>query len=1363
MKPLAVALIATTLISIAACRTKPDPSPDDRPASRLVISDHLSNLQVNSIAEDSESRIWIGTFRGLNRDDVHDFHQYFCSGDSLGLPDNQINAVFCDSKDRLWTLTINGVALYTKQGDFRRIPQEDRNRNCTQCFETMDGMVCFASADALSFYDERCDSIRTLLTQTSSMGGSPQYCTAPDGKIWAVSMQKIACIDPSDFRILSLTDTRHPVYHICMDSNGMLWMSGLGKLSALNSSTSSFIPLPQGIRSRKELMDADIDLIFDTKDGRLLLNTIAGGMFCYDIESDTVIRENEAGFPYDIPDFRISTIFRDSRGNVWFGSRDQGVEVSYLNKNRFSDDKYLASLFSRKTTISVADDGEGNLWLSTLNDGLYIYRLGEHKEKRIDFEKFVSASEMGYIRCSSVFIDSRKRIWLLIKDKHQVLKCSYDGEKLRLDKAFGFFAPMSIAESSGGKVVIGGFGRELSVYDEDSESFGTIDVYDGKTWTFITAIAPVPGQDKVLVGAFNQPMAIADLKHGSASLIHVGEDDLKNSIKQAVFIPNDIHVDSKGECWIGTVSNGLLHYSTSSGRLSPVEGTPSMDITAILEDKSSNLWVSTMHGLGKYDRSSGKFTNYFEPDGLGGNQFFDRSGCTLEDGTIAFGGNHGITKFRPSDIGRRISSPLVFEDLKVHNAIIRPAEDRPIDRMLSLHPDIVLDYDQNSFSITFTALDYNENNSICYSFILEGYEDYWVESGYGNEAYYANVPAGRYTFRTRAINKSSGETVAEDSLNVRVKPAPLRSPLAITIYVLLASVIALLFYRQYRKSANLKLEAAKKIRAEREAKHLAESEKQQLERLNRQQENFFANVAHEFRTPLTMIASPVKSISHSEHISGNDRTLLNIVSRNVNWMLHLVGQLLDFNKGDKLSLHVSKKDISSTINEAVELFIANAESKNIDLTVLGIEDPLVMWFDTDKLSKIIVNLMSNAMKFTPSGGKVTLLTDVISRKEAETMFELRSDDTEVQYAKICISDTGPGIPDGQKEKVFERYWQLDDKSGGHYNWGSGIGLYYSRMLAQLHHGYIKVSDREDGMAGSVFCLLIPAGGLSYSAAEKESAGTQDMPLMGSLFTSVRTNSENGEDKTDRKHILVVDDDIDVANYLKLLLADNYRVDICFDADSAVRMMEEDAPDVLISDVVMPGKTGLDLCRSVKNDLQLSHIPVILVTAKTMIESQVEGLNAGADAYVTKPFDPSYLTALIKSTLDNRSKLRHKIGNATEADEVDSEALSPQDRAFLDKLYELMDKELSNSELDVSLIAEKMKISRTKFYYKVKGLTGESPSVFFKRYKLNRAAALILEGEYNISEIADMTGFYTLSHFSTSFKKQFGMPPSEYKG
>lgn len=1363
MKPLAGALIATTLISIAACHTKPDPVPEARPNGRLVISDHLSNLQVNSIAEDSESRIWIGTFRGLNRDDVHDFHQYFSSGDTLGLPDSQINAVFCDSKDRLWALTINGICIYTERGDFRRIPQEDMNRNCTQCFETMDGRVCFASADALSFYDERSDSIRTLLTQTSSMGGSPQYCIAPDGKIWAVSMQKVACLNPDDFSIISLTNTRHPVYHICMDSKGMLWMSGLGKLSILDSSTSSFISLPQGISSSKDLMNADIDIIFDTKDGLLLLNTIAGGMFCYDIESDTVIRENEGGFPYDIPDFRISTIFRDSRGNVWFGSCDQGVAVSYLNKNRFSDDKHLASLFSRKTIISIADDREGNLWLSTLNDGLYIYNLNEHKEKKIDFEKYVSSSEMGYIRCSSIFIDSRKRIWLLIKDKHQVLKCSYNGEGLKLDKSFGFFAPISITESDGGKVVMGRFGGGLSVYNEDSESFDTIEVYDKKTWTFITAIAPLPGQDKVLVGAFNQPMAIIDLKHGVSSLIPIKEDDLKNSIKQAVFIPNDIHIDSKGEWWIGTVSNGLLHYSTSSGKLSPVEGTPSMDITAILEDRASNLWVSTMHGLGKYDRASGKFTNYFEPDGLGGNQFYDRSGCILKDGTIAFGGNHGITKFRPADIGRRINSPLVFEDLKVHNAIIRPAEDQPIDRMLSLHPKIVLDYDQNSFSITFTALDYNENNSICYSFILEGYEDYWVESGYGNEAYYANVPAGKYTFRTRAINKSSGETVAEDSLQVRVNPAPLRSPLAITIYILLACCVALLFYKQYRKSVNLKLEAAKKIRAEREAKHLAESEKQQLERLNKQQENFFANVAHEFRTPLTMIAGPVKSISHSGHISGNDKALLNIVSRNVNWMLHLVGQLLDFNKGDKLLLHVSKNDISATISEAVELFRANAGSKKIDLAILGIEDPIVMWFDTDKLSKIIVNLMSNAMKFTPSGGKVSVLVDIISRKEAETLFELRADDKEMQYAKICVSDTGPGIPDGQKEKIFERYWQLDDKIGGHYNWGSGIGLYYSRMLTQLHHGYIKASDREDGITGSVFCLLIPAGGLSYSETEKETSPAQDMPQIEVRPVETEGSPKSIEHKANRKHILVVDDDIDVANYLKLLLSDNYSVDICFDADSAVRMMEEEAPDVLISDVVMPGKTGLDLCQTVKNDLQLSHIPVILVTAKTMIESQVEGLNAGADAYVTKPFDPSYLTALIKSILDNRSKLRHKISNATEADEVDSEALSPQDRVFLDRLYELMDKELSNSELDVSLIAEKMKISRTKFYYKVKGLTGESPSVFFKRYKLNRAAALILEGEYNMSEIADMTGFYTLSHFSTSFKKQFGMPPSEYKG
>ena len=399
------------------------------------------------------------------------------------------------------------------------------------------------------------------------------------------------------------------------------------------------------------------------------------------------------------------------------------------------------------------------------------------------------------------------------------------------------------------------------------------------------------------------------------------------------------------------------------------------------------------------------------------------------------------------------------------------------------------------------------------------------------------------------------------------------------------------------------------------------------------------------------------------------------------------------------------------------------------------------------------------MKFTNDGGKVEFSIDVVSRDEASHLFSLSEKDVDSRYVKIVVKDSGPGIPEDQLDKIFERYYQLENQMRGSYNWGTGIGLYFAKTLAEMHHGYLKAGNRTTG-PGAVFTLILPLTEASYS--EKEKCSSEEPASKTFLLSSVKYTScpEEVSDE-DRKTILVVDDDVDVIHYMKELLSSRYKVLSRFDVDSAYVLMKEEAPDVVISDVVMPGKTGYDLCRQIKDNLQLSHIPVILLTAKATVEDQVEGLGSGADAYVTKPFEPQYLLALIDSQLKNREKVRLMLIQSTDVENLEEDVLSPQDNAFMTELYQLMENELSNTELDISRMTELLHISRTKFYYKVKGLTGENPSVFFKRYKLNRAAQLLKERNYNVSEIADMTGFSTLSHFSTSFKKQFGVSPSEY--
>ena len=564
------------------------------------------------------------------------------------------------------------------------------------------------------------------------------------------------------------------------------------------------------------------------------------------------------------------------------------------------------------------------------------------------------------------------------------------------------------------------------------------------------------------------------------------------------------------------------------------------------------------------------------------------------------------------------------------------------------------------------------------------------------------------------------------------------------IYLALGALLAWYLYRN-----------AKRVVAARRAARKAEMEKEQELRTNQMNMSFFANIAHEFRTPLTMIAGPVGQLAKSDRVGDEERSLLSIAQRSIQRMFKLVNQLMDFNKleNDTLRLSVEQLDVVELMNNICDTFEFNAREKGLTLSRFGMEDQLMAWTDGDKLEKIVSNLLSNALKFTPRGGRIDVQLDVVD-----------------DQVKVTIADTGKGIPEEHKENIFKRFYQLDNQTKAIVNYGTGIGLYYSRRLAELHHGTLTAGNRTDG-EGAVFTLVYPMNKEAYTDAERsplEGDGVADYrivdspALVGSHLTPLTSHLSNDDDS--RPTILVVDDDTEIINYMRMLFSHDYRLITCLDADTALEEMRAAEPNIVLSDVAMPGKDGYQLCQEIKQDIQLSHIPVILVTAKVTAENQVEGLNVGADAYVTKPFEPAVLSALIQSQLKNRDRVRKLLTNATTTeDESVDNALSEQDKHFMEELYKLMEEELSNSELDVTRITKMLYISRTKLYYKIKGLTGETPSSFFRTYKLNRAAELLKGGKHTVAEIADMTGFSTQSHFSVVFKKQFGVTPTEYKG
>jgi len=1330
--------LATVIFMIAAvvsgCR-KSDPAvvPAETIAP-MVIGHDLSNQRIMAFAEDSAGHVWLGTFRGLNKYNVHEIHQYFCTDDSLDLPDNQINDLLCDSRNRLWVATINGVAILDNRDKFVRVPVRYNNNCGYQFVEMPDGRMLLNLRSSLLVYSDETGAFDPVIETLDYQYTSHSFCYADrSGALWVVNPVSLRRFNGSTFALEdSIPLPEHPyAYHFDREK-GRLLLGSKGRIDFYDTDSRRFITAPAAISDNPDIADIHFSHIHPYgKDGSIIISTLTDGLMLYDNFSGRLISERDNDFPFEAPPFNVTGFFTDSNGNLWLGSYDAGFAVRPATRGKFNNIKILNTEFAGKSVNSVSVDPEGRLWISKSEHAVCVYNPENSEVRSFDPSTFPQFGDSPHRKINTVFASSDGSIWLASLFGGKLFRCRFDGESLSVEKTYEMHAPHAISEGPDGTIYVGLGSPFLGVLSPGDEEFRFTQV-GTQGFGFVSGIAP-DSDGLMLVASLMQPIADFDPKTMRFTEPGMSKGAWESVIARGVFIPSTLVRDSFGKIWIGTIGNGPLLYDTKTKGITRIAGAPCTDIAAFVEDDHGHMWISTQYGIGRYDRTTGHITNYFAEDGIGGNQFYDRAGTRLPDGHIVFGGSHGLTVFDPLDVDRMQISKLTFEDLKVHNRVINAAENPEIiSCSLGKNPDIYLDHTQNGFSISFAILDYAQANNARYVYRLEGHDPYWIDARNSHEAYYANLAPGTYTFRVRS--QEGGSSAAEIAVKVHIAPAPWVSWWAIMFYLVIIGIIAYGFLRHRRRLA---IERAK-------TEH-AIYEKEQERRVNEMNMSFFANISHEFRTPLTMISAPLEQLRNEGNLSSEQDSMLRIVQRSVRRMLRLVNQLLDFHKleNDTLRLGVDRGDLALALAEISDIFRINAREKGIGLVTQGLEQPLDATFDRDKIEKIVTNLMSNAVKFTPSGGRIVLSLDV-----------------EGSTAKISVTDSGPGIPPEQLERIFERYYQLNRQTTGMYNWGTGIGLYYARALARLHHGDLTADNVPPPASGSVFTLVVPIADDVFTADEHACSHVDQVRVIPEDIPE--EEPAESDEPASLPTILLVDDDTEVIHFLRALLRPHYNVAAAFAADTGFRMASEIHPALIISDVVMPGSDGFDLCRKIKDDIQLSHTPVILVTAKSLVADQVEGLNSGADAYVTKPFDPAYVLALIRSLLQNREKMRQIISSATKLEDSSANTdLSPIDKAFLDRLYALMEEELSNSEFDISSLVDKLSISRTKLYYKIKGLTGMNPSVFFKNYKLNRAAELLREGRHNISEIADMTGFSTLSHFSTSFKKQFGVSPTDY--
>ena len=1043
----------------------------------------------------------------------------------------------------------------------------------------------------------------------------------------------------------------------------------------------------------------------------------------------------------------IAATFADADRNVWIGYRNAGCQV--LSDNIIAYKHANANPLARTTATHdmVGMATVGKYVLAGTTRRLYIYDtqsqtvantlysdiFGSSPEHRQDLNNVVP-----YDDCHAWVVGNRQIASCLVKT----------GRIAPIGRAYAYNTgsrQIGCGTRLGDCLYAPNANGYLLKYKFSSDHADSIAIHN--PWfddeTQLAAISDAT----LLLFMRNMHLATLNTRNGKLTPLKTNRIDNAGNIDPAF-----VRTDSHGNVWLGTKRSGLYRLDSRKKTIRRMPFPVDVHIQALAEDRQGQIWITTLKDVVCYRPQTGavlKNSLASSSQGLENRQFFDNSVCLAPDGNIVLGSSDGCVFLTPSVAADNVknSDLCVYSfDVKKADGSVLALNDRFTDKST-----YTFAHDENNFTFRFFYPNYAQRSSLMYQYMLDGYDRTWSEPTYDNAASFANLSPGKYTFRVRLVSSPDLPPIAERRISFAVKAAPWQSAAAWMLYII---CIAAAVY--YVNSLYLR------IRTNRLRLLQEQREREREQHANEMNMSFFANISHEFRNPLTLIAGPLVALRSDSTLPATVRQSLRCVCLSVNRMLRLIDQMLDFNQleTDALRLKVSRVDAAEELRRIVEQFEDSARVRDIRLEMDIAAADYNMLLDADKFEKIMSNLFTNALKHTPDHGRIAIgMTTETTACEGD-------------YVVVSVFNTGSHIADNRLPDVFKRYFQLTDANASHkYGWGTGIGLYYVKRLVALHHGEISVSNVGDGTDvlsdGVRFRFALPMGNIAYDGEEvaAEPSRVMQIPLYATRGEEKEFNEgdkDTIEEETQRKRIkiLVVDDDIDVAAYIHSLFATEYIVENRYSAESALADMDNIRPDIILSDIIMGEMSGYDFCRTLKSNLMYSHIPVVLITAKSNIDEQISGLRLGAVAYVTKPFDPAYLHALVESQLANVRRLRQRLGDSTSTESLAGD-MSEQDRHFMDELYALMERHSAELDLNVSTVCHDLLISQSKFNYKLKELTGDTPGVFFRKYKLNRAARLLREGKHNVSEVAVMTGFGTAAHFSVAFKKQFGVVPSEY--
>jgi signal transduction histidine kinase/ligand-binding sensor domain-containing protein/DNA-binding response OmpR family regulator len=1318
------------------------------PVDYLGIEQGLSNNAVTSIYQDRQGFMWFGTYDGLNRFDGYNFQVFRKKlNDSASLINNRIVTICEDQRNNIWIGTKKGISLYnSRTSGFSPVYFMDAQQhrlpllapiNDIQADQAGNVFIGTAGRGLMIFLPGASAAVPVpCLFEKDTLRGYHVQAIRFDWQkqVWLFVQGIGLCrYDQASKTVLVINRRERSGNCLEADNTGRLWLGSENGLYEYNITANTFRVYTQWAGNLTS--DKVADLYLDQQKN-LWVATDGGGI--------NILNTTTGAFRYLLPgqykksltSIAIQAIFEDKESRKWIGTLRGGINIIDPQKNKFTTivrDASGGNSLINNFVLSFCEEQDGNIWIGTDGGGLSYWNRS--KDHYTNFEHLPTRpGSLSSNFVTSIVQDYRQNTWI----------ATYGGNINRFNRATNSFKQYYCSNPAFTYA-----DRDVWTLYEDADK----NLWAGTcTGGSLYRLNQQKDQFELFDEKLNDVITMAEDRQGNLwagtfqALIRI---DKKN--KQHRHFPTGsavraIYEDKAGNCWVGTEGGGLLLFDRKKetfSRITEAEGLANNAVLNILEDRRGNLWMSTFNGLSRLDSTRKHFRNFYESDGLQSNQFNYNAALISKKGEFIFGSIKGFTLFYPDSITGTGKMPdLRLTGFKVDNVPLHQDSSLGQQRDLSALQEIELPYHKAMIAVDFVALEYSAPDKIAYAYYLEGWDKGWNYVGKWRTANYSRLQEGGYVLHIKSTNAEGIWNPHERLIRIRVLPPWYRTWWAWLLYIAMA-VAAIYFYILYKsRQAKLKYEIK-----------LAHIQAEQEKDLNEKKLSFFTNVAHEFRTPLTLIISPVKELLYSNDPVKDTTGDLNIVYRNARRLLGLVDQLLLFRKAGSETgkLSVVRMNFVEMCKEVFLCFTQQAQHKHIHYELDCRQENIELYADREKMEIALFNLISNALKYTPEAGRVVL-----------TVWE------EEEYVKVSVSDNGSGIPADAGDKIFEKFYQARSHDSS-LKGGFGIGLNVVRNFVNSHQGNISYTSQKG--QGTTFIIQLLKGKQHFGADQIVEETTAHSELLKELMEDTAPVIENDpvmDDPdpesellvTDKPVMLIVDDDLPIREYVNRIFKDQFTVYEAGSGEDGLLMAQEYGPDIIISDVLMQGLSGIELCKQIRDNPSISHIPVILLTSSSSGDVKLKGIECGADDYITKPFDKELLVARVASILKSRNNLQKYFYNEITL-RSNNLKIPAEYKAFLEKCISIVEKHLDDEDFSIKVLAAEIGMSHSTLYKKVKSVSGQSINGFIRFIRLRKAAGLFINTPCNVNEAAYQVGISDIRYFREQFNKLFGLNPSEY--